>query len=90
VVSFTPRPLDIGEKVPGSHWVGIWVGYRAGLRKFLSLQELELLLLGRLARSQSLYGLRYSKELKKYQDELSSIDTLYTLNFTKTEPLVFL
>jgi len=27
VVSFTPR----GEKAPGTHWIGGWVGPRAGL-----------------------------------------------------------
>jgi hypothetical protein len=35
------------ERVPGTHWIGGWVGPRAGLddaekRKFLTLTELEL------------------------------------------------
>jgi hypothetical protein len=38
---FTP-----GERVPGTHWIGGWVGLRAGLddvetRKFLTLPGLE-------------------------------------------------
>jgi hypothetical protein len=56
---FTP-----GERIPGTSWTGGWVGTRAGLddaekRKFLALPGLELRLLGRPARSQSLYRLRY-------------------------------
>jgi hypothetical protein len=57
---FTP-----GERAPGTHWIGGWVGPKAGLddmekRKFLPLLGLELPPLGRPARSQSLYRLRYS------------------------------
>jgi hypothetical protein len=53
-----------GEKAPGNHWVVGWVGPRAGLddvekRKFLTLRGLEIRSLGRPARSQSLYRLRY-------------------------------
>jgi hypothetical protein len=62
---FTPR-----EKAPGTHWIGGWVGPRAGLddlekRKFLTLPGLELRPLSRPARSQSLYQLCYpgSKEI---------------------------
>jgi hypothetical protein len=69
-----PRFLDLGtswrcrftpgERAPGTHWRGGWVGPRAGLdkvekRKFLTLPGLELQPLGRPARSQSLYRLRY-------------------------------
>jgi hypothetical protein len=48
---FTP-----GERGPGTHWIGSWVGLRAGLddvekRKFLTLLGLELRALGRPARS---------------------------------------
>jgi hypothetical protein len=48
------------------------VGPRAGLddvekRKFLTLPELELRLLGRPARSQSLYRLSYPGSLKDYK-----------------------
>jgi hypothetical protein len=57
---FTP-----GERAPGTHYIGGWVGPRAGLenvekRKFLILPGLELRLLRRAARSQSLYRLRYT------------------------------
>jgi hypothetical protein len=56
---FTP-----GERAPDSHWIGGWVGPRAGLddvetRKFLTLQGHELRPLSRPVRSQSLYRLRY-------------------------------
>jgi hypothetical protein len=55
---FTPE-----ERAPGTHWIGGWVGPRAGLdnvekRKFLTLPSLELRPLGRPACSQSLYRLR--------------------------------
>jgi hypothetical protein len=64
VVSFTPRPLYPGERAPGTHWIGGSVSARVGLddvekRKFLILLGLELRLLSRPARSQSLYQLRY-------------------------------
>jgi hypothetical protein len=56
---FTP-----GERAPGTQWIGGWVDPRAGLddlqkRKSLTLRGLELRPLGRPARSQSLYRLRY-------------------------------
>jgi hypothetical protein len=56
---FTP-----GEGAPGTHWIGSWVEPRAGLddvekRKLLTLPELELRPIGRPARGQSLYRLRY-------------------------------
>jgi hypothetical protein len=56
---FTP-----GERAPGTRWIGGWVNPRAGLddieeRKFLTLPGLELRILGRPARYQSLYRLRY-------------------------------
>jgi hypothetical protein len=63
VVSFTPRPLYPRGKIPpGTLWIGGWVDPRAGLddvekRKFLTLSGLELRLLGRPARSQSLFFL---------------------------------
>jgi hypothetical protein len=60
---FTP-----GERAPGTHWLGGWVDPRTGLddvekRKFLTLPGLELRSLGRPARSQSLYRLRYPGSL---------------------------
>jgi hypothetical protein len=56
---FTP-----GERAPGTHWIGGWLGPGAGVddvekRKLLNLPGLELRPLGRPARSQSLYRLRY-------------------------------
>jgi hypothetical protein len=53
-----------GERVPGTHWIGRWVGPRAGVddvekKKLLTLPGLELRNLGHPARSQSLYRLRY-------------------------------
>jgi hypothetical protein len=54
-VNFTPR----------THWIGLWVNARTGLdedvenRKFLTQPVLELRPLGLLARSHSLYQLRY-------------------------------
>jgi hypothetical protein len=57
VVSFSPRPLYPGERDPGTHWIG-WVGPGAGpdtVEKILDPTRLEILPLGRVARSQSLY-----------------------------------
>jgi hypothetical protein len=53
-----------GERAPDTHWIGGWVDPRVGLddvekRKFLTLPGLELRLLGRPARNQSLYRLGY-------------------------------
>jgi len=31
MVSFTPRPLYPGERIPGTYWIGMWVGPRAVL-----------------------------------------------------------
>jgi hypothetical protein len=59
-----PAALPPGERAPGTHWVEGWVDPRASLddlekRKFLTLPRLKLRPLGRPARSQSLYRLRY-------------------------------
>jgi hypothetical protein len=59
-----PGRFTLGERAPGTHWIGGWVDPRAGLdnvknRKFLILPGLELRPLDRPARSQSLYQLRY-------------------------------
>jgi hypothetical protein len=55
---FTPE-----ERAPGIHFIGCWMSPRTGLddvekRKFLTLPRLEIRLLGRPARNQSLYRLR--------------------------------
>jgi hypothetical protein len=57
-----------GKRAPGTHWIGGWVGPRAGLddvenRKFLTLPGLELRPLGRPAGSHSLYRLHYPGSL---------------------------
>jgi hypothetical protein len=59
-----PGRFNPGERAPGTHWTRGWVDPRAGVgdvekRKFLTLPGLELRPLGRPARSQSLYRLRY-------------------------------
>jgi len=47
VVSFTPQPLYPRETSPFTHWIGDWVGSRAGLdavakrKNFLSLSDIE-------------------------------------------------
>jgi hypothetical protein len=53
-----------GRFTPGTHWIGGWVGPRAGLEdvktiKFVTTPGLELRSLGRPARSQSLCRLSY-------------------------------
>jgi hypothetical protein len=53
-----------GERAPHTHWIGGWVGPRAGQgdveeRKFLTLRELKLRDLGLSARNQSLHRLAY-------------------------------
>jgi hypothetical protein len=59
-----PGRFTAEERAPGTHWTGGWVDPRAGLndvvkRKLFTLPGLELRPLGRPARSQSLYRLRY-------------------------------
>jgi hypothetical protein len=56
------------ERAPGTFWIGGWMGPTAGLddvekRKFLTLQGLELQPVGRPARSQLSYRLRYPGSL---------------------------
>jgi hypothetical protein len=75
MVSFTPRSLYSREKASGTHCIGGWMDPKAGLDdtekwKFFTLPGLELRLLGRPARSKSLYRLRYR----------GSIDYVYKLN----------
>jgi hypothetical protein len=64
--------LPPGERTPGAHWIGSWVGPRAGLDdvekiKLLTLPELELRPLSGPARSQSLYRLSYPVSITGYQ-----------------------
>jgi hypothetical protein len=58
-----PGRFTSGERAPGTHCIGDWVGPRAGLdtvenRKFLALPGLQLRPLGCPARSQAPYRLR--------------------------------
>jgi hypothetical protein len=67
--SLTGR-FTLGERGPGTQWIGGWVGLRASLdgvekRRFLTLPGLELRPLCRPACSQSLYRLRYPVSEKK-------------------------
>jgi hypothetical protein len=59
-----PGRFNPGERAPGTHWIGGWVHIIASLdeiekRKFLTLLGPELGPVGRPARSQPLYRLRY-------------------------------
>jgi hypothetical protein len=59
-----PGRFTSGERAPGTHWMGGWVGPRIGpddveKRKFLTIQGLELRPIGCPARSQSLHRPRY-------------------------------
>jgi hypothetical protein len=63
-----PGRSNSGKRVYSTHWIRRWVDPRAGLhdvekRKFLTLQGLEMRLLSRRARSQSLYRLSYPGSL---------------------------
>jgi hypothetical protein len=65
-----PGRFTSGEKDPGTHWIGDWVNPRASpddleKRKFLNLLGLELLPLGRVARSQSLHRQIQRKRTKQ-------------------------
>jgi hypothetical protein len=47
MVNFTSSRFTPRERIPGAHWIGVWVDLRAGLddlekRKFFTLPELEL------------------------------------------------
>jgi hypothetical protein len=64
MVNFSPSCFTAAERAPGTHWIGGWVDPRAGLDnmekwKFLPPPGLELRPLGRAARSQPRYRLRY-------------------------------
>jgi hypothetical protein len=72
----TSRPgrFTIGERSPGTHWIGGWVNPRAGLddvekRKLFTLAGLELRHLSRPALSQSLYRLLYPASPSQFRTE---------------------
>jgi hypothetical protein len=68
-----PGRFTLGKRASSTHWIGGWVGLRAGLDgmekwKFLTLLELELRPLGRPIRSQSLYRLRYPDSMVRLRN----------------------
>jgi hypothetical protein len=69
-----------GETASGTHWIGGWVGPRAGLndakRKFLTLPGLELRPLGLPAGSQSPYRLHYPGSSDTDEHNLMNIGIL--------------
>jgi hypothetical protein len=70
------------KEPPDTHWIGNWVGPRAGLdneekRKFLTPLELELLPVGCPARSQSLYQLCYPGSHISFVYKLINIIKMY-------------
>ena len=58
VVNATPRPLYPGER-PGTHCIGGWVGFRAGLDRCRKSRPAGIRSPDRPARSESLYRLGY-------------------------------
>jgi hypothetical protein len=46
VVSFMPRPLYPGEKAPSTHFIGGWVGPRAGLDAVGGEKNLTIITIG--------------------------------------------
>jgi hypothetical protein len=89
VVSVTPRQcFNPGERTPGTHCTGGWVGPRAGLDteargKILSpLPGIEPRSSGGPARSQTLYRLSYQAHVSSvYMPNISSTVTLYPRTF---------
>jgi hypothetical protein len=83
----TPAALPPGDIAPGIHWIGGWVDPRAGLedvgkKKFLTLPGLELRTLGRPARSQSLYRLRYPASRMFQFESIIKVSQCVILSFT--------
>jgi hypothetical protein len=67
-----PDRLTPGGRAPGTHWIGDWADTiddldNAEKRQFLTVPEHELRPLGRPARRQSLYRLRYSGILASFK-----------------------
>jgi hypothetical protein len=76
-----PGRFTSGEITFGTHWIGGWVGPRAGLddvekRKFLTLPGRELRPLGCSARSQSLYRLNYPGSFRYTYEHFVCISVL--------------
>jgi hypothetical protein len=73
--------FTLGDRAPGTHWIGGWVDPRAGLHnmekwKFLIPSGLELRPLGCPASSKSLYWLRYPSTEGVYFESLSFYKTI--------------
>jgi hypothetical protein len=80
-----PGRFILGERSPGTHWIGGWVDTKAGLddvekRKLLTLTGLKLRPLRRPARSQSLYQLRYPGSLL-HTIYLQKKESLYSVKY---------
>jgi hypothetical protein len=86
------------ERAYGTHWIGGWMDPRAGLddmekRKFLTLPGLELRLLSRPARSQSLYRLSYPGSVKyilyfiRHYTDLWKMQALYLVSWKNEEEI---
>jgi hypothetical protein len=76
----------LGERAPSTHWIGGWMGPRAGLddvenRKYLILPGLTLQHLSCPARSQSLYQLSYTGSTMSLWP-IMSINIMYKYNVT--------
>jgi hypothetical protein len=75
----SPCRFTSGKMTPTrTHWIGGWVGPRAGLddlekRKFLTLQGLELRPFGRPDRSQSVYRLRHPGSLREIKQVIKCV-----------------
>jgi hypothetical protein len=82
-----PGCFTARERAPGTHWIGGWVGPRAGLdgvekRKFLTLPRLEFCCP---ARSQSLYRLSHPGSCCNRQRPFTSWITYHTTNTKGSE-----
>jgi hypothetical protein len=99
VVGITPRPrFTPGERTPGTHWTGGWVGPRAGLdtevrgKILLPLSGIEPRSPGRPVRSQKLHWLSYPAPIKYYKNVCVYV-SLFIVGFNFIQnfvpPLVF-
>jgi hypothetical protein len=82
-----PSPFTAGERAPCTHWIGGWVGPRAGLEnmeKILDLLGLELRPLGSPAHSQSLYRLMINNN--NNNNNTNNNNVAYLLHARTVEP----
>jgi hypothetical protein len=73
VFSFTPRSLYPQERVPATHWIGGWVGSRAGLDAVLK-RKISLLLPGLEPPTIQPVAQRYTTELSRLLLKLDSVE----------------